>query len=103
DFLTYYGAPRSPSPHPNVSAYERLHRGDIQRAFEDADLITEHHYATPIQHQGYLEPHACMVVYQPDGTLRVWASNKAPFLLRDELARVLDLPPERVIVEPTYV
>src|SRR5207302_4909518 len=51
----------------------------------------------------YLEPHACLVVYQPDGTLRVWASNKAPFLLRDELARVLDLPPERVIVEPTYV
>ena len=56
-----------------------------------------------MQHQGYLEPHTCIAAWDLDGVLRVWASNKARFLLRDELARVLGLDQDRVIVAPTYV
>jgi CO/xanthine dehydrogenase Mo-binding subunit len=99
EFAGYRGAPANPPPPHNVSSYERLEHG----APAPAELIAEHHYSTPAQHQGYLEPHTCLAVYEPHGMLRVWASNKAPFLLRDELARVLGLPTERVVVEPTYV
>jgi CO/xanthine dehydrogenase Mo-binding subunit len=102
-FAEYFGAGQRQRPHPNVSAYERLDKGDIGEGFAASDVIVEHHYQTPMQHQGYLEPHTCVAAWGTDGVLHVWASNKAPFLLRDELARILGLEPRRVIVEPTYV
>jgi CO/xanthine dehydrogenase Mo-binding subunit len=102
-FATYFGVGQRKTPHANVSAHERLDNGDVDAGLRDADLVVEHQYTTPMQHQGYLEPHTCLAAWGVDGALRVWASNKAPFLLRDELARVLGLEADRVIVEPTYV
>ncbi|HYW88265.1 MAG TPA: molybdopterin cofactor-binding domain-containing protein, partial [Chloroflexota bacterium] len=102
-FDTYHGAGQRQRPHPNVSAYERLDKGSVAKGLAQADVLVEHRYRTPMQHQGYLEPHTCAAAWGTDGVLHVWASNKAPFLLRDELARVLGLEPGLVIVEPTYV
>lgn len=103
EFAGYRGAPKGPMPARNVCAYEKLEKGEVERGFAEAEIVVEHRYRTALQHQAYLEPHSCLAHFEPDGTLRVWASNKAPFLLRDELARLLDLPPERVIVAPTYI
>ncbi|HEY2594798.1 MAG TPA: xanthine dehydrogenase family protein, partial [Chloroflexota bacterium] len=105
-FATYFGVGQRQRLHPNVSAYERLDKGDVDQAFlSQADRLIDvaHEYTTPMQHQGYLEPHTCLAAWGGDGVLRVWAANKAPFLLRDELARVLGLESGQVIVEPTYV
>jgi CO/xanthine dehydrogenase Mo-binding subunit len=102
DFLSYRGAPKEPIGLPNVCSREVLTKGDVEEGFRQADLVLEHTYTTPGQHQGYLEAHSCLVDWAAD-KVRAWASNKAPFLLRDELARVLEVEPEQVVVEPTYV
>jgi len=102
-FEAYHGAGQRERPHANVSAYERLESGDVDADLRGADIEHAATYATPMQHQGYLEPHTCLATWGADGMLRVWASNKAPFLLRDELARVLGLEQHQVIVEPTWV
>ncbi|MFI5267341.1 MAG: xanthine dehydrogenase family protein molybdopterin-binding subunit, partial [Chloroflexota bacterium] len=88
---------------PNVCSYQVEESGDVEQGFREADLVFEHSYHTPAQHQGYIEPHACMVSAEPDGLVRVWASTKSPFVLRGLLARDLELPPEGIVVEPTYV
>ena len=104
NFDAYFavGQPRI-RPHPNVSAYECIDVGDVERGLLEADVRSEHVYRTRAQHQGYLEPHTALAVWSPDGILRVWASNKAPFLLRDELARILGVDAARIVVENTYV
>jgi CO/xanthine dehydrogenase Mo-binding subunit len=88
---------------PNLCSYQVEQTGNLSRGFREADLIFEHSYYTPAQHQGYIEPHACVVSAEPDGSVRVWASTKSPFVLRGLLARDLDVPAERILVEPTYV
>ncbi|HYY89771.1 MAG TPA: xanthine dehydrogenase family protein molybdopterin-binding subunit [Chloroflexota bacterium] len=103
EFLAYRGAPKEPFDLPNVCSREVLTHGDVEDGFRQSDLVLEHTYTTPGQHQGYLEPHSCLVDWPAEGPVHVWASNKAPFLLRDELARVLELSAEQVVVEPTYV
>jgi carbon-monoxide dehydrogenase large subunit len=122
DFLAYHGAPPAAYWHPNVCAHEVLTRGDVVSGFAQAEVVLEHEYSTPPQHQGYLEPHSALLEWRlgsntgnaaaagggkesgvDAGIVRVWASNKAPFLLRDELARILDLPPERIVVEPVSI
>jgi len=88
---------------PNLCSYEQLSKGDVEKGLREADLVLEHKYTTPIQHQGYIEPHTCLVSVESDGTVRIWASNKAPFTLRDLLVLDLGLKPEKVIVEPCFV
>ncbi len=87
----------------NLCSYEEKSKGDIERGFREADLVLEHEYTTPIQHQGYLEPHTCLVSVEPNGTIRIWASNKAPFTLKDLLVLDLGLPSEKVVIEPIFV
>ena len=50
-------------------------RGDVDRAFLDADHIFEENYRSQPINQGFLEPMACAANVEPDGRLTVWAST----------------------------
>jgi len=88
---------------PNLLTHEVKETGDVEQGLREADVVLENSYRVPIQHQGYLEPHNCLISAEPDGKARIWASNKAPFTLRTLLARDLELPESEIVVEPTYV
>jgi CO/xanthine dehydrogenase Mo-binding subunit len=83
---------------PNVHAHFEHRRGDVARGMAEADVVVEHRFRTALMHQGYIEPHACVVSAEPGGTVQVWMSNKSPFRARDHLAEALDLPPEAVVL-----
>src|SRR5205823_1511783 len=72
---------------------------EVQVALDGAARVFEHTFRTLGQHQGYLEPHACLVELDPpeaDGVAHIWASNKAPFLLFDYLRQGLGLRREQL-------
>ncbi len=69
---------------------------EVEAALARADRVVEHVFRTPLQHQAYLEPHACTVEVDEAGVVHVWASNKAPFLLLDYLERGIGLTRDRV-------
>jgi CO/xanthine dehydrogenase Mo-binding subunit len=69
---------------------------EIERALADAAHVFEHTFRTPVQHQGYIEPHSCLVELDDRGVAHIWASNKAPFLLLDYLRLGLGLTREQV-------
>ena len=48
-------------PIPNVISRFTVRHGDVARAFNAAHKIFEHHFAVPSVHQGYIEPHTCLV------------------------------------------
>jgi CO/xanthine dehydrogenase Mo-binding subunit len=98
----YAGAPELP-PIPNLHGFNVIQKGDPERAFGEADHVFEHTFRTPASHQGYIEPRACVVQIRDDGSVRVWSSCQSPYALRDALARLIDLPPERVVVEAVAV
>lgn len=58
---------------------------EVEAALAEAEHVFEHTFRTPVQHQGYIEPHACLVEIDEHNVAHVWASNKAPFLLLDYL------------------
>jgi len=99
-----WAVPRQVVPDlPNTCAYETWRRGDVAEGFAAADLVVEETYRWPTQHQVYLEPHACLVQIASDGQVHVWASNKAPYLLRRYLAACLGLPAARFVIYPLPV
>ncbi|ETX03177.1 MAG: hypothetical protein ETSY2_33980 [Candidatus Entotheonella gemina] len=99
----YEGLPQPPSTVNNVFAHNTWSKGNLEEGFGAADLIFEHTFNAQLMHQGYMEPHACVVHIDGDGRAQVWANNKGPFMLRDQLAAVWDMPKEQIRVNPTSI
>ncbi|MBI3969559.1 MAG: xanthine dehydrogenase family protein [Chloroflexi bacterium] len=83
---------------PNVVNTSKLERGDVERGFQEADLIVENTYRTPIVHQGYLEPRAVVAIPESGGAVTVHTSTQALFHTRSEIAETLGIPEHRVKV-----
>lgn len=100
---SYQGLPQPVATGNNVFAHNSWSKGDIAEGFRAADLIFEHTFTTQLMHQAYMEPHACVVHIDDHGRAQVWANNKGPFMLREQLAAVWDMSKEQINVNPTSI
>jgi CO/xanthine dehydrogenase Mo-binding subunit len=91
----YFGM--RPQPGTNVCHRFQLHHGDVDAAWSQADVVVEETYRTPAAQHAAMEPHACVARWDGD-RLEVFAGTQTPFNLREELARIFGLSPERVRV-----
>jgi carbon-monoxide dehydrogenase large subunit len=103
EFDTYVGRVEGPREHANVMAVSHWGKGDVEAGFGEADLVIETTHRTQRQHQGYIEPHACLVNITADGQVQLWANSKAPFDLRKQVAEGIGLAIERVTVMPNPI
>jgi len=100
---SYQGLPQPVATVNNVFAHNRWSKGDIAEGFGAADRIFEHTFTAQLMHQGYIEPHACVVHIDDHGRAQVWANNKGPFMLREQLAAVWGVSTEQINVNPTSI
>ena len=103
DWASYATGPVVVRRDGNICGRLKLERGEVERAFAEADLVVESTYRTQIVHQGYLEPRTVVAESSPDGRLSVWTTTQLPFAIRDELASFLGIPVGRVRVIPTAI
>jgi CO/xanthine dehydrogenase Mo-binding subunit len=94
DMVSYMGYPQPPEKPSNVFIHSTWGKGDIDAGFAEADVIVENTFTTPRQHQAYLESHTCVVWIDEDGVAQIWASNKAPYSLRQQMSDFSELPQE---------
>jgi len=90
-------------PIPNVVSQVVYRHGNLDTGFAQSDRVFEHTVVVPAVHQGYIEPHACLVSIEPSGKINVWLSNKMPFLARSQFAAALGVPEERIRVNPVSI
>jgi carbon-monoxide dehydrogenase large subunit len=98
DRSKYKNAPKLPegvSPH-NLQSFVLWKNGDAEGALQQAPRVFEHTFRTPLSHHGYLEPCACTVQAHSDGRVDVWASNKGPWGLREQMSEDFGLPQEKI-------
>jgi CO/xanthine dehydrogenase Mo-binding subunit len=99
---TFLGGVRTPVPHPNVQGHAVHTHGDVDAAFAAAHRVYEHTFDMPRVHQAYLEPRAALVWLDGD-IVRVVTTNKAPFSLRNHLAKSLGIPESRIVVDAGHI
>ena len=80
----------------NVHKRVSMQFGDVEQAFEDADLVLEHDYFYEGNTHLPMEQHATLAWREPDGRLTVWSSTQTPHYLHRALSKVLGLPASRV-------
>lgn len=87
----------------NVISRLKVHHGDTAGAFAKAHRIFEHRFSVPAIHQGYIEPHTCLVSIGADGLVDVWAANKGPHIARAHLAAATGVPENRIRFNPVVI
>jgi len=87
----------------NIFHHYKLRKGDVHAGFAQADVCVEHEFEFPISSQCALEPHGAICRFAADGGIEIWASNQAPFVLRDVLADMFGKPAASVRVHIPYL
>jgi CO/xanthine dehydrogenase Mo-binding subunit len=102
DMFTSGIEPR-PTKASNIAAINKMGRGDIDQGFADADVVVEGRYTTQAVHQGYIEPHACVVSVSQDGQAQVWSSSQGQFMVRTYCAKLLNMQTANIRVTPAEI
>jgi CO/xanthine dehydrogenase Mo-binding subunit len=108
--------PGAPLVHDRISAYEippnagirpvdgtnlinhmKVRRGDVEQGFAESDLIVEEEYSSPALQHCTLEPHVTVADWQDD-ELVIWSATQMPYFVRQQVADVFKMAPERVHV-----
>ena len=93
----YPNAPRPMPAFPNVHSHVKWRFGNCEKGFAESDFVFEQTFTTQRSHQGYLEPHACVVTHDPDHRVSIWASNKVPFQSKQYLCEILGIDPREIL------
>ena len=103
DMATYIGLPQPISEINNVLAENHWNKGDVEQGFRESDLIFEHTFTAQLSHQAYIEPHACIVRVSDAGRVEIWANNKGPFMLKDQLSLAADIDKDQILLYPCNI
>ncbi|PYX41362.1 MAG: aldehyde oxidase [Acidobacteria bacterium] len=86
----------------NVLTGGRVVRGDVERALAEADVVVEDEYETGFVEHAYIEPEAGFARRVGDG-IEVQACTQSPYMDRADIAKILDIAPDKVRIIPTAV
>jgi CO/xanthine dehydrogenase Mo-binding subunit len=71
-------------------------RGNIEQGFMESAVIVEDTFSTPLQYQGYLEPHAAVARCDARGRVCIWIPSQSPTLAQGTYARALGIGPDQI-------
>jgi 4-hydroxybenzoyl-CoA reductase alpha subunit len=88
---------------PNVHKNVALQFGDVDTAFNGADLVREDVFFFEGNNHLPMEQHAAVAHWASDGKLTLWSSTQTPHYVHRVLAKVLDTPAAHIRVIATPV
>jgi 4-hydroxybenzoyl-CoA reductase alpha subunit len=89
---------QSYAEHGNVHKTISFEFGDTHAALEHADLVLDDLFFYQGNTHLPMEQHAAVASYQTDGKLTLWSATQTPHYVHRALARVLEMPANRIQV-----
>lgn len=90
-----------PDKDSNAYYHIRINKGDVEAAFEQADVIIEGEYRTPAQEHAFLAPESGIAYFDEEGRVTVAAAGQDAHAELAMIAHALDLPKDKVrIIQP---
>ncbi len=88
---------------PNVFAHYKIRKGDIDKGFQQSDLVMENRFTVPMSAQGALELFPTVVQPEADGGLTVWTSKHVAHPMRTVLSMIFGIKPSKIRVIEPYI
>jgi CO/xanthine dehydrogenase Mo-binding subunit len=86
----------------NISGTLEHKLGDVEAGFKEAEVIIEKTFKTEAVHQGYIEPHACLVSHV-DGKVTIWSSSQGQFMVRAMCAHMSGISQSNIRAIPAEI
>ncbi len=92
--------PDVPALHPagNLLKHIKVRKGDVEQGFQQSDVILEHTFHTVATDHAFMEPECSIARLTPDGRMEIYVGSQIPYADREQIARALGWPEERVHV-----
>jgi CO/xanthine dehydrogenase Mo-binding subunit len=87
-----------PNLESNVFTHYRIRKGDVEVAFQQADVIVEGEYHTPAQEHAYLQPEAGVAYIDEEGRIAIIVGGQWVHEDQEQVAHALGLPLDKVRV-----
>ncbi len=85
----------------NLSKHVHLEFGPVDDVIAASDEVVEAQYWYEGSTHGPLEPHCCVAEFDASGFLTLWSSTQVAHYLHRDLAKVLELPTQRIrVIQP---
>ncbi len=97
DAMTFEGKPS------NIAGRMEIKLGDAAAGFGEADVIVERSFTTRPVHQGYIEPHSCLVSVAADGKATIFSSSQGQFMVRAMTALLTGIPQSSIRAVPAEI
>src|SRR6202047_3821013 len=97
DFMKFEGKPS------NIGGRLEVKKGDVAQGFAEAEIVIERSFTTRPVHQGYIEPHACLVSVGADNKTTIWSSSQGQFMVRALTADLTGIPQSDIRAIPAGV
>jgi len=87
----------------NISREFHMTQGDVEKGFQESDLVREDTFTTQSAIHAYLEPHAALATWDLKGNLTLYTSTQTPYYVQQHLALTLGVNPDAVRVIKPFV
>src|SRR5260370_2893279 len=81
---------------PNIADHIQIERGDIASGFKAPDYIIEREFKSSLVHQGYIEPHHALAIYNSDSYVTIYCSTQGQFIVRTLTPALLGMPEGKI-------
>jgi len=102
DLFTVNVEPKPTKPS-NIAKRVYFHKGNAEDGFKQAEVIVEGRYTTEPVHQAYIEPHACVCSYNPDGQSVIYSSSQGHFMVRSYVAKLMGMDISNIRCTPAEI
>lgn len=92
-----------PQPGSNICHVSKIRKGDIEKGFEEADVIVEREYNNPSVQHVPMETHGAIVQWGVSDKVMIYTSAQSPFTVRNLFCHTFKLPHQKVRVVVPYV
>ncbi|RLB00415.1 MAG: xanthine dehydrogenase family protein molybdopterin-binding subunit [Deltaproteobacteria bacterium] len=89
-------------PH-NIASHSKIIRGKGREGFAECEVIVEDEFVTQRVHCLYMEPQLCVVYPELENSLTIYLPVQTPFLWRAQIAKVFDLPLNKVRIRQVHM
>lgn len=73
----------------NIAHWRKTRKGDVEKAFAEADVVLEDTYTVPRYAHCALEPHVVVGLFDHSGRLTLWSASQSPHTQRHLFAQAL--------------
>ncbi len=82
----------------NLLKHIKVRKGNMEQGFAEADVVMEHVFHTAITEHAFLEPECSIAVPLKNGRMEIYVGSQIPYQDREQVARILGWPQDRVRV-----